>query len=190
MTGWISTRIEKASWTGFIVWTAILFAYSYWAFTLDSPWTRALEAAGGMLPETQPGIPAIEPVRSLDALAAAKANGDYILWQALDIPYTVMNFFFAAIGMALGLKALRLDNSALRFLLILPAIYVACELLEDAILAGFAARLFNPSEGIVLVQQVATTLKMTSFMPAMLLSVIGVVIALIAAIIRKIRKPA
>ncbi len=186
MTGWINNRIEKATWVGFLIWFVILFAFSFWAFNMDSPWTRALEAAGGILPEMKPGIPAIEPVRSLDAMGADKS--DYLLWQALDIPFALMNFFVTIIGMSLGLKALRLERSLLRFLLLAPAVYVACELVEDALLASFAAGVIAPGESIVLIQQFSTTLKFATGMSAQALGIFGAVIAAIAALIRLFRK--
>ncbi|WP_428407806.1 hypothetical protein [Hyphococcus sp.] len=182
----ISRMIEQASWTRFFVWFVILFVFSAWAFNMDSPWTRALEAAGGVLPETKPGIPALEPVRTLDALGDDRR--DYILWQLVDIPYALMNFFFASMGMGLGLKALRLDKSILRFLLVLPAIYVVCEVIENALVASFAAKIIAPAEGVVLVQQLATSLKFASGMPALLLGVLGAALAFIALLIRLIRK--
>ena len=188
--GWISKLIEKATGPGFVIILVLLFAYSFWAFNLDSPWTRALEGAGGILPETKPGIPAIEPVRSLDEMTASKTISDYLLWQALDFPYAALNFFFAALGMGLGLKALKLDRSALRFLLLLPAIYVACEIVENAMLTGFATGLLPTTETIVLFQQFATTLKFASGMPAPLLGLLGAVIALAANLIGRFKKRA
>ncbi|MHA7871827.1 MAG: hypothetical protein ACX939_05705, partial [Hyphococcus sp.] len=93
---WTAQQIDRASWLRLAVWFALLFAFSMWAFTTDSPWTRALEAAGGMLPETQPGLPAIEPQRSLGLL---EGNAfDYLLWQALDIPYAIMNLMVSWVG--------------------------------------------------------------------------------------------
>lgn len=186
MSGWISRRIEKAGWAGFAVWFAILFVFSTWAFDMDSPWTRALEAAGGVLPETKPGIPALEPVRSLTAMGADK--GDYLLWQALDIPYALMNFFYAAIGIGLALKAVRLENTFLRFLILVPALYVACELVENAFLASFAAGLLKPVESAVLVQQFATTVKFAAGIPCLFLGAGGALIALVAGLTRRLRK--
>ena len=184
---WISRRIERASWTGFLVWFAVLLSFSIWAFNMDSPWTRALEAAGGILPETKPGIPAIEPVRSLNAMGADKS--DYILWQALDIPYAVMNFFFASLGMALGLKALRLEKSLLRFFLLLPAVYVGCEVIENTLVASFASGLLAPGESIVLIQQLATTLKFASGIPALLLALIAVFVGFALNLFRAVKCP-
>lgn len=184
--GWIATRIEKASWVSFLIWFVILMAFSTWAFTMDSPWTRALEAAGGVLPETKPGIPAIEPVRSLEAMG--ENRGDYLLWQLLDIPYAIMNFMVVSIALGLGLKALRLDASPLRFLLLLPAVYVACELVENALVASFAAEILPTAEPLVLLQQFATTLKFGTGMPGMALGLLALVIAAIASGIRLVRK--
>jgi len=185
--GWASRRIDAVTWRGFAIICVLWLAYNWWAFATSSPWTRALDAAGGVLPETKPGIPAIEPVRSLEALAGNM--NDYLLWQALDIPYALLNFLFASGAMALALKAIRLDGSPLRFLLYLPAIYVACELLENALLTGFAAGVVPVSETIVLVQQFATTVKFATGMPALALGAVSLVIALLALIFRAFGKP-
>lgn len=180
--GWIARSLERANWKGFLFWFVILFVYSTWAFNMDSPWTRALEAAGGVLPETKPGIPAIEPVRSLEALG--ENTGDYLLWQALDIPYALFNLMAMSMALALGLKAMRLEASPLRLLLLLPPVYVVCELIENALLAAFAGGFLAPVEPIVLVQQLATTLKFASGMPGLALGALFVLIAFVVSIIR------
>lgn len=190
MNGWIRTRIEKASWRGFVVWFVPWFAYNWWAFSMDSPWTRALAGGGGNLPEMQTGFPPIEPQRSLEALAGANATGDYILWQALDFPYAIGNLFVTSIAIALALKAVRLDRSFLRFLLVLPPVYVLAEIVENALVAAFAARWIAPSEGVVLVQQAATTVKMLSGYGSMFLGLAALLIAIIAAIVSLFRKRA
>ena len=179
MMSWVNPTIEKASWKRFLVWFALLFVFSLWAFNLDSPWTRALDLACGVLPETKPGIPAIEPIRSLDALGGN--TGDYLLWQLLDIPYAVMNLMVTTTGIALGLKAMRLGSGFWRGLII-------CELVENSFLAAFASKLLTPCEPIVLLQQLATTLKFASGFPAMAFGALGVVIALLASMIKSFRK--
>jgi hypothetical protein len=188
MTGWIEKQIQSASWLRFTLWFAVLFIFSAWAFNMDSPWTRALVEAGGLLPESQPGFPAIEPERSLSMLDGAKS--DYILWQALDIPYAIMNLMVASIGMGLGLKALRLGASPLRFLLLFPMVYVICEIVENSFVALFASGALATSEPAVLLQQLATTVKFASGMSAMALGMLSVVIALIAGLVRLVRKNA
>ncbi|GJL92491.1 hypothetical protein [Hyphococcus sp.] len=183
---WIGKRIDSASWRSFIIWFVALFAFSAWAFGMDSPWTRALELAGGKLPEMQPSIPATEPVRSLQAMGTN--TGDYILWQALDIPYSVMNLMVARMGIGLGLKALRMENSFLRFAMALPPIYVVCELMENALVASFALGTLSPSENVVLLQQFATTLKFAAAAPAMGLAIAGVLVAALAGALKMVRK--
>lgn len=185
MKRWIDARIERANWRGFLVWFAVLFAFSFWAFSMDSPWTRALEAAGGALPETQPGLPAIEPQRSLAQLG--DATGDYLLWQLLDIPYALMNLMAASLGMALGLKAVRLQSTPLRWLLILPVMYAVCELVENSLVALFASGALTPGEPLVLSQQAATTLKFAAGMPSLALGAAGAAIAGAAGLIRLAR---
>lgn len=188
MSGWINSRIEKARWSGFAIWFALWFAYNWWAFNMNSPWTRALAAGGGKLPESQTGFPPIEPQRSLDALAAANATSDYILWQAFDIPYAIGNLFVTSIAIALALKAVRLDKSVLRYLLALPPLYVACEIIENSLVAAFAAKLVAPGEGAVLIQQAATSVKMASGYGSMFLGLAALALAAFAAIIGFFRK--
>lgn len=190
MNGWISSRIEKANWRGFAIWFAALFAFNWWAFYTSSPWTRALDAAGGDLPESQTGFPPIEPQRSLDALAASNATGDYILWQAFDIPYAIGNLFVTSIAIALALKAMRLEKSLLRYLLILPPLYLFGEVVENSLVAAFAAKLIAPDESVVLVQQAATTVKMLSGYASMFLGLASLAVAAPAGVVRLFRKRA
>lgn len=171
----LNKTIERAGWLRFGVWFVIWIAYNWWAFRPGGPWPRAIEPAGGVVPEMTPGIPALEPVRSLEAMG--ENTGDYLLWQLLDIPYAVMNFMVFATAMALALKALRFESSFLRFVLLLPAIYVGCELVENAFVASFAAKILPTAEPLVLIQQLATTLKFASGMPSMALGLLSLVIA-------------
>lgn len=188
MNKWISTRIERASWRGFAIWFAALFAFNWWAFYLPSPWTRALHAAGGKVPESQPGFPPVEPQRSLDALAEAGATGDYILWQAFDVPYAILNLMTMSIAIALALKATRLEKSFLKFFLVLPPIYVIGEIIENSLVASFAANAIAPTEGVVLIQQAATTVKMLSGFGSMFLALAAIVVAATAALVGYFRK--
>lgn len=183
---WTSFIFDRASWISAASAFILLYVYSLWAFAPGGAWMTALDAAGGKLPETQPGIPAIEPVRSLDALG--EATNDYIFWQLLDLPYAFLNLAMMSLTMALGLKALRLVSSPLRFLLFLPLIYFFCELVENALVASFASGLLSPSEPVVLAQQFATTMKFASGMSSFALGLLGVFVALIAALIRVFRK--
>lgn len=188
MNKYVQRQIEHASWRGFAIFFALWFAYNWWAFNTDSPWTRALAAGGGKLPETQPGFPPIEPQRSLDALVAANATGDYILWQAFDVPYAIGNLIVTSIAMALALKAVKLDRSFLRYLLLLPPLYVAGEAVENSLVAAFAAKLVAPGETVVLVQQLATTIKMYSGFGSMFLGLAALVVAVVAALVAFFRK--
>lgn len=183
---WIDARIERANWIGFLIWFGLLFSFSFWAFGMESPWTRALEAGGGLLPETQPGLRAIEPQRSLGLLG--NATGDYLVWQLLDIPYAIMNLMVASVGLGLGLKAVELQSSPLRLLLVLPIVYFACELTENTAVALFASQIAPPLEPLVLLQQTATTLKFFAGMPGLLLGALGAIIAAVLGLIRMVRK--
>ncbi len=178
--------IATASWLRFGIWFAAWWGVSWLFFYRDSAWTRALEAGGGKLPESQPGFPPIEPQRSLDALAAANATGDYVLWQLLDLPFAFVTVMLTMTALALGLRATGLK--ALGFLLVVPPVYFAAELLENASVAAFAARAAAPSEALVLVQQLATTIKMGAGWGSMILALVALAAALIAAFIKLFRK--
>jgi hypothetical protein len=180
--------IANASWRGFAFWFAAWWAISWLFFYRDSAWTRALEAGGGKLPESQPGFPQIEPQRSLDALAAANAMHDYILWQVLDIPFAFVTVMMTMMAIALGLRATGLK--AFGFLLLVPPLYFSMELVENAAVAAFASKTLAPSEGLVLVQQLATTVKAGAGWGSIILALAALVVALIAAAIGLFRKRA
>ena len=180
--------IAKATWPRFSLWFAAWSGVSWLFFYRESAWTRALEAAGGKLPESQPGFPATEPQRSLDALAAANATGDYILWQALDFPFAFVTVMLTMTAIALGLRATGVKP--LTSLLLLPPLYFLCEVVENALVAAFAGGVIAPSEGPVLVQQVATTVKLGAGWGSMILALLALVIAALAAVIGIFRKRA
>lgn len=172
--------IANATWLRFTLWFAAWWAVSWFFFYRDSAWKRALEAAGGKLPESQPGFPPVEPQRSLDALAAANATHDYVIWQVLDLPFALVTMMMTMTVIALGLRAARLKP--LSFLLLLPPLYVVAEILENALVAAFASKTLAPSEGLVLIQQLATTIKAGAGWGSMILALLALVIALLFAL--------
>lgn len=179
--GWIRWRLEKATFRSFAIWFALAFAFSYLAFYRSSPWTRALDAAGGQLPESQRGSPPGEPALSLGKLGSA--TNDYILWQALDIPWALIILMTTSTGIALALKKTRLATTPLRFLLFLPMVYVGCEIVENTLVALFALGAL-PMEGTaVAVQQAATTAKFWSGEPSGILGVAGAALALVISLL-------
>ena len=188
MKGWINARLEKASWRAFFLWFVLLMGYSFWAFTTATPWTRALKAAGGKLPETQPGMPALEPARSLTALRENDAVSDYLLWQILDAPYIAFTVFVASTALAIGVRALKAGAAPMRFLIALPLFYLLFEFIENSLLAGFASNTLPLAEPVVFIQQTATTLKFVSGQAALLLGLIGLLIAVVLGAVRKFKK--
>ncbi|HBS36599.1 MAG TPA: hypothetical protein DEA50_16230 [Parvularcula sp.] len=186
--GWAAKLIDRATWTRFAFWFAAFWAVSWFFFYRESAWTRALKAGGGKLPESQPGFPPLEPQRSLEALEVASATQDYILWQALDLPFAFVVVMMTATAIALGLKGAGLRS--LSFPLAVPPLYFAMELVENAFVAAFAAKIAAPAEAVVLVQQTATTIKMGAGWGAIWLALLGLAAASVSAIIRIFRKRA
>ena len=168
-------RLDRASWRSFAVWLAVAFAYNLWAINMSSPFTRALEQAGGRLPESQPGYPQGEPLRSLEALGPA--TRDYLLWQWLDIPYAFFAVMMTSTAIALGLRVLPGRGGAFRAALWLPVVYFGCEIVENMLVELFAARLLAPGAVAVAVQQSATTLKFVAGYGALLAAAAGVALA-------------
>jgi len=186
MNQWINSRIDKASWPSFAIWFVVLFGFASWAFNSPSPWTTALAASDGTLPETQTGFPPTEPQRSLDLLEDAK--GAYLLWQVIDIPYAIMNLMATSIAMALGLRAIGLGATPLRYLLALPVIYFICEVVENSLVSLFAMGMIATAEPVVLIQQLATTIKMASGVGGMAIGLLCLIVALLLGGWRLIKK--
>lgn len=161
-------KVERASWRRVAAALVLLFAYSCWGFLLDPSWNAALAAAGGRLPETQPGFPAGEPARSFALLAEANLIAAYVRFQAIDIPFAVLNAFFMASAIALGVKKLVGPAAPARFALALPFAYLFAEFAEDALLVLLATE--KAPAALVPLQQAATTLKWAAMAPAFLLA--------------------
>lgn len=165
MNSWIENRIEKAGWGRFFIWLVIYVAYSVWAFLLPGPFRNTLESLGltiedvqtSGLPELTFGISSEMPERIISQMGAGVH--DYALFQAIDIPYALLGVGFTAAGIALGIKRFNLGNTAVRYALLVPLIYLASELVENPLLAGMALGTF-PMDGVVpLIQQSATSVK-------------------------------
>ena len=184
--GFAVWRLDRASWRAFGAWFAVAFLYDLWAINMPSPFTRALSAAGGRLPESQPGFPAGEPLRSLEALGPA--TGDYLLWQWLDIPYAFLAVMMTSTAMALGLKSLRPHGAMLKPLLWVPLVYFGCEIVENTLVELFAARVLAPAPPAALLQQLATSVKFAAGYASLALAALGAVIAATAALVGLARR--
>ncbi len=177
-------QVAAASWLRLALAIAFLMSFSYWVFGLESPWTRAL-AAAGELPEMLPGFPALEPERTVVRLGAA--NADWLQWQALDVLFAGLNAAVHWAAISLGIKALEArargtgpQRSPWRALLLLPVAYVGAELVENGLLAAFAAGASPPNGTPALIQQFATTLKFGFVLLAAVASAAMVLVAIIA----------
>lgn len=179
----MKSRIARASWRGFLVPFALLFAYSWWAFMTPGPWTAVFEASGERLPEMAPGFPPTMPAAAFDKLGDKK--GAYVLFQAVDIPYAILNFVALGAAIALGLKKTGLGSGVLRFALVAPALYLGAEFIENGLLAGFASGRLPLVEPIVLAQQATTTVKLASGWFSIIAALIGVLAALAAGLFGK-----
>ncbi len=187
-TGFLSARIDQATWLKLAIAILLLIAFSAWAFSSDSPWVRALDAAGGSLPEEKPGLPAVEPQRSIDLLRNTP-GGDgarqYLLWQIVDLPFIALNFMVLSLGAALGLKKSGRRQSPLRLILFFPFLYAGAEIGENVFLALFANGALPPYGTPAVLQQVMTSLKMGAWTISAAGGAIGVLTALLYAVFRR-----
>lgn len=184
MKNWISNQIDKASWLRFAIRFVLLFAYSWWAFVAPGFWTRASEAAGP-LPETLQGFPEGQPALAFSKLG--EATSDYLIFQAIDVPFAFLNAMMISSAIALGVKQLVLSATPLRFLLILPLMALAADLTEDAFLVLMVSDIL-PDQGVVAtLQQSVTNLKGAAGMLGTVTALAALVASAIVAVYRLIR---
>ena len=181
----IAKLVDRATFTRLGIFLAALLAYSFWAFSGDTAWSRALVAAGGALPEMQPGFPPIEPLRTLSALG--ESTSDYLIWQALDVPYIILNVLVTITAIGITLKKFDLAKTPYRLLVGLPIMYAATEAIENTLLFLFAAGYLAPTEPPVLLQQTATTLKLASFMAALFVGLVGMLAIFVSFLAKRIK---
>ena len=97
----ISRSIQKASWLKFFVSFILLFGYSYWAFIRPGFWTRANDAAAP-LPETLQGFHEGQPALAFSNLG--ETTSDYLLFQAVDIPFALLNAAMITAAMRMRIR--------------------------------------------------------------------------------------
>jgi hypothetical protein len=176
--------IERASWARFLFAFAPLLAYSAWAFRPNGEFMRA-QGAAAPLPETLFGFPQGQPFESFSKLGDAAP--DYILFQAIDIPYAILNTLSMLAIMALGARRFGKPKSSLRFLLALPLVYLISESVENPLLAMLAG---SGSELAALapLQQLATTVKWLASAPSVVVSLALIPILLALTIRDRMKK--
>ncbi len=157
---WLAVRIRHAAPTQFLAAAALLGVYALWLFAGESPWTSALAAAGGRLPEQIAGFPAGEPAGMLSRLGDAR--GDYFWQQAFDLAFVALAVIAAATAIAIALKQMNLAVGDARYLLLVPALYFVFEVIENTLLALFASGVVDPVAGLAFFQQFATTGKLAA----------------------------
>lgn len=177
-----SRMVERASWTLVCVSLLLLVAYSYWAFAVDTSWSSALSAAGGQLPETSPGFGGDEPERSLALLEEAGLTATYMRFQAIDIPFALLNALFLWSVLAVAAKRFTKPASAIRLFAFLPCLYLLAEFVENPLLALLASGTFGEPPVIILVQQAATSLKWAAMAPTSAIALALLLVMIVAAL--------
>ncbi len=162
MNGWIETQLEKAGWIRFLIFFALVGAYSVWAFVLPGPWAQLVAATSSdgvapVLPELMFGYPAGEPAASFQKLQGLKDQ--YMLFLIIDLGAVLLSLMMVTSGVALGLRRYNLQDSFLRYLLLLPVVHFFAEATENALLAAMVADVMSPEGLMVTIQQSATSMK-------------------------------
>ncbi len=180
MERWLRRQIRRANPLRLFAAALLLGAYGLWLFTAESPFTRALDGAGDRLPELIAGFPGGEPAAAL--LRLGEWRGDYVWMQAFDLPFVALVILVAVTAIGLALKRLNFATGDQRYLLLVPALYGALELVENGLLALFASGGAEPADALALLQQSVTTLKLAAILLTVVVSVGALIIWSIAAI--------
>ena len=135
----------------------MIAAYGGWLIFGDSPFSRARSAIGA-LPELSFGFPGGAMAASLAGLGARR--GDYLWLQAFDLPFAALLAMTAMLAVAIAARRRRGAFASVRRRLIVPFLFVGAELIENMLLALFAAGAMAPKPAFVLIQQAATTAKL------------------------------
>jgi hypothetical protein len=186
LEAWLERGIRRSSMRRLIAAAALLAAYAYWLFARQSPWAAPFSLLGAEMPELIAGFPAQEPAAALNKLSLAR--GDYLWVQAFDLPFVVLAALVATTAIAIGLKRLDLSHSDGRYLLLAPALYVALECVENALLALFASGLAEPTRALSLAQQTATVGKLAALIVAAALAIAGILAWAGAVLVRFVRR--
>ena len=162
MNDWIKNTIEKTSWLRFLFWITLYIGASIWTFALPGPWQTLLERTGTVdgtpqLPSTLIGFRPEQPMLAFSNIG--DAMDQYLLFQLIDIPLSIIATFLTITVIAAGLKRFRLGATAFRFLLLLPLIYLLAEIVENALLVSMATSILPTTGFIVMAQQSVTTTK-------------------------------
>lgn len=160
MERWLQRQMRRASLKRLLAALVLLAAHGWWTFASQSPWTKPFGVLGNEMPELIAGFPDGEPAAAIASLSDAR--GDYLWFQAFDLPFVALAGIAGVTAIALGLKRLDLARGDGRFLLLAPALYVAFELSENTLLALFAAGAADPTGVLALAQQIATVGKFAS----------------------------
>ena len=162
---WLNNRIEQASWRAYLVWMLLFIGYEFIVFSLPGPWINLIEATanGGnrpILPDLLFGIHQDQPARAFAMLGSSM--NDYLIFNALDLPYAFFSTMAATTILALTLKHFAWRSNWLHGILMIPALYFVAELFENTLIVSMALE-WLPREGITAtVQQVITTLKIST----------------------------
>lgn len=146
-----------ADWRRYGLAAALIAAYGGWLFFGDSPLSR-VRAAIGAPPEFSFGFHSGALAASLADLGGRR--GDYLWLQAFDLPMSALFAMAAMLGVALAAKRRRSSFASVRLLMLTPIVFAAAELIENGLLAGFAAGAIAPAPAFALLQQAATTAKL------------------------------
>lgn len=162
MQTWIARRIETASWRKWLAWLAAMIGYSIWAFVRPGPWTRLTEATGEgtgvpKIPELMFGFPEGQPAATFELLGPLAR--DYAVFQVIDILYVALALAMTISGIAIGLKRFRLSASLLRYILLVPLVYLVAEIVENGLLFAMATGSLTASGWAATLQQSATSVK-------------------------------
>jgi len=138
-------------------------------------WGRLQAAQGGAEIQTQFGYGAVDAAAALERIVTAGASADAFAFYTLDVGNALLYGSGIAAMMAFGLRQFRIEQTFARWLVLLPLLSGAADLVENACLAALLANAPGIPSVLGDAAGAATAVKFAAGFPA---QIIGLLLAL------------
>jgi len=165
MINWLNKKIEAASWRTYLLWMALFIGYEFVIFSMPGPWANLIEAtvpgsSRPTIPDLMFGFHSDQPLSAFAEMSSVM--DDYLMFNALDIPYAFLSMMAGISVLMLALKRFPRRGALGTSLLVFPILYFVSEVLENTLLVLMVLEFLTADGIIATVQQAFTTIKITT----------------------------